>query len=402
MFVAGCLVLALAALSGCEGGSSREPSRTIRSSAGTATDVPTPTSAGHPTSSPTATASVTDRPGPVARALARMTLRDKAGQLMVVAFSGTGAPAQLIRSLHPGGLIYFGNNLVSDSQISAMSAAAQRAARAVGPPLLITTDQEGGEITRIPGTQGVPGGEEFHGDARAARATAVSTARLMSGLGINTDLAPDADVDTVVGGIIGPRSFGSEPGVVSRLVHAQVCGYHAGGVAATAKHFPGHGSTTTDSHLRTAVVTESAETWRRVDLPPFEAAVRSGVDIILVGHLAVPALDPTGRPATISPVLNGDLLRDRLHFRGVVMTDALNMGGITSWGSSGTVAVESIRAGSDMLLMPVDPVAAVDAVVAAVRDGRLSMARLNASVERILRLKARLGLFGGQRQLTHC
>ncbi len=331
-----------------------------------------------------------------------MSLREKAGQLLVVAFSGTEAPVQLIDALHPGGLIYFSDNLASDSQIAALSAAAQRAARAVGPPLLITTDQEGGEITRLPGTEGVPGGADFHGDATAARATAVSTGRLMSRLGINTDLAPDADVDTVVGGIIGPRSFGSQPGVVSRLVHAQICGYHAGGVAATAKHFPGHGSTTTDSHLRTAVVTESAATWRRVDLPPFEEAVRSGVDVILVGHLAVPALDPSGRPATISPLLNEDLLRKQLHFKGVVMTDALNMGGITSWGSSGTVAVESLGAGSDMLLMPVDPYAAVDAVVAAVQDGRISMARLNASVERVLSLKARLGLFGGQPRLTQC
>lgn len=332
-----------------------------------------------------------------------MSLRDKAAQLLVVSFDGTRAPVQLIRSLHPGGLIYFQNNLVSDQQIARMSAASQRAAKAVGPPLLVTTDQEGGEITRLPGTAGVvPGGIDFHGDAAAARATAVATGRLMSRLGINTDLAPDADVDTVVGGIIGPRSFGSDPAVVSELVHAQVCGYHAGGVAATAKHFPGHGSTTTDSHLRTAVVTESAATWRRVELPPFEAAVKSGVDIILVGHLAVPALDPTGRPATISPVLNGDMLRDRLHFQGVVMTDALNMGGITSWGDSSTIAVDSVEAGSDMLLMPVDPTAAVDALVAAVHDGRISVGRLNASVERILRLKARLGLFGGQPQLTHC
>ncbi|MGI8578049.1 MAG: glycoside hydrolase family 3 protein [Nocardioidaceae bacterium] len=325
-----------------------------------------------------------------------MSLRDKAGQLIVVGFTGETAPSRMITTLRPGGLIYFDDNLRSDAQIRTLSAASQRAARAGGQPLLIMTDQEGGPITRLPGTANQPGGAEFNGNARWARRTADQTGQLLRRLGINTDLAPVADVNTVGNaGVIGARSFSSDSAVVSRLVRAQVCGYHDAGVAAAAKHFPGHGSTTTDSHLRTAVINQSRQQWERVDLPPFQAAIKAHVDMVMVGHLAAPALDPSGRPATISPLLDRALLRDRLGFDGVVITDALNMGGITSWGDTGQNAVRSINGGADLLLMPPSPAQVVNALVAAVKSGTISIARLDASVERVLRLKQRLGLYAG-------
>lgn len=333
----------------------------------------------------------------------KMTLPNKVRQLMVPSFSGTQVPTGLIDGLHPGGLIYFSENLTSQAQAQALTTQIQREAQSVTYPLLVMTDQEGGPVTRIPGTAGVPGGAQFHGDSVRARSTALQTGRLMSRLHINTDLASVSDVNTAgSGGVIGDRSFGSTPEVVSRLVTAQVCGYHGGGVATTAKHFPGHGSTSTDSHLRTAVIKESAATWSATDLPPFAAAVRNHVDMILVGHLAFPALDPSGRPATISAKLNRDLIRGRLGYQGVVISDALNMGGITSWGPPGQIAVQAIRAGTDMLLMPPQPSVAVQAVIAAVVDGRISRAGLDLHVYRVLKMKQTLGLLVPPKSLPHC
>lgn len=332
-----------------------------------------------------------------------MSLRDKVRQLVVIRFGGTRAPTRLIRRMHPGGLIYFTPNLQSTAQIRVMSRSAQRAARASGQPLLLMTDQEGGPVTRLPGSSGLPGGAEFAGDATWARRTAVLTARRLVTLGINVDLAPVADVNTVGSrGVIGPRSFGADPDVVARLVRAQVCGYHAGGVAATVKHFPGHGSTTTDSHLSPATIAQSRARWRVTDLRPFVRAVNTGVDLVLIGHLAFPAVDPSGRPATISPLLDRRLLRQQIGFDGVVITDALNMGGITAYGSTGSIAVRAIRSGVDLLLMPPNPPEAIDAVVTAVRRGTLSEGRLNTSVRRVLELKRRLGLFGSAKHLPQC
>ncbi|MGA9344456.1 MAG: glycoside hydrolase family 3 protein [Nocardioidaceae bacterium] len=340
---------------------------------------------------------------PISRRIAHLSLRDRVRQLVVVGFGGTRAPTRMIHTLHPGGLIYFSSNLRTSRQIRVMSQRAQRASRRSGQPLLIMTDQEGGPVTRLPGTTNVPGGAEFHGHARWARRTAVRTAHDLMAVGINLDLAPVADVNTVGHrGVIGSRSFSSHPAVAARLVRAQVCGYHQGGVAATVKHFPGHGSTTTDSHRRPAKIRESRHRWHVTDLPPFLRAVRSGVDVVLLGHLAFPAMDPSGLPATISPRLDRRLLRQQVGFDGVVMTDALNMGGITAYGSSGSIAVRAIRSGVDLLLMPPHPVSAVHALVSAVRHGRVSEGRLNVSVRRILELKKRLGLFRSSARLHPC
>ncbi len=342
-------------------------------------------------------------PDPLWVRIHRMTLSNKVRQLIVPAFSGTTPPTSLIQTFHPGGLIYFGDNLTSQTQTRTLSTGIQQAALGRTLPLLVMTDQEGGIVTRIPGTEGTPGGAGFRGNSGWAHNTAVRTGTLMSSLGVSTNLAPVADVNTAgSGGVIGSRSFGSTPDVVSRLTTAQVCGYHTGGVATTVKHFPGHGSTSTDSHLHTAVIHESVAQWTATDLPPFQAAVAHGVDMILVGHLAFPAMDPTGRPATISRRLNFMLLRNRLHFHGVVITDALNMGGVTSWGTPGQIAVDTIKAGSDMLLMPPQPVVAVHAIVAAVQQGEIVPGRLDMSVYRVLKLKQTLGLLKPAKALARC
>jgi beta-N-acetylhexosaminidase len=352
---------------------------------------------------PDATRSTSQAPDPLWVRIHKMTLANKVRQLIVPSFGGTQAPTSLIEHLHPGGLIYFSGNLTTQAQTRTLSTSIQRTAIGRTLPLLLMTDQEGGTVTRIPGTEGTPGGADFRGNSGWAHNTAVRTGRLMSSLGVSTNLAPVADVNTAgSGGVIGPRSFGSTPGVVSRLTTAQVCGYHTGGVATTVKHFPGHGSTTTDSHLHTAVIHESVAQWRKTDLPPFQAAIAHGVDMILVGHLAFPAMDPSGRPATISRRLNFMLLRKQLGFQGVVITDALNMGGVTSWGTPGQIAVDTIKAGSDMLLMPPQPVVAIHAIVSAVQHGVIVPGRINMSVYRVLKLKQTLGLLKPAKALSQC
>jgi beta-N-acetylhexosaminidase len=362
-----------------------------------------------PSTSPTSPLEAPDAPEPraavdgVQQRVHAMSLREKAGQLLVLPFTGTDAPADLIREYRPGGLIYFSENLVNDDQISALSRDSQSASRDVGEPLLLMTDQEGGVVTRIPGTSDTPAGADFGGDAAWARRTARQTGELLDGLGINVDLAPVADVNTVGdAGVIGSRSFGSDPDVVSRLTAAQVCGYHEGGVAAAAKHFPGHGSTTTDSHLEVVTIDRTRREWRRIDRPPFAAAQQQEVDLMLVGHLSVPSLDPTGRPATLSgPILRGSL-RHGIGFDGVIITDSMLMEGITAYGGSATLAVRALRAGVDLLLMPADAAAARDGIVAAVRDGRMSERRLDRSVARVLALKQTLGLYRAAKALPRC
>jgi beta-N-acetylhexosaminidase len=332
-----------------------------------------------------------------------MTLRDKVRQLLVLPFGGTSAPRELIRRFEPGGLIYFSDNLTGRDQIKALSHASQRVSRRVGEPMLVMTDQEGGIVTRVPGTSDTPAGSDFDGNTRWARRTARHTGALLESLGINVDLAPVADVNTVgSAGVIGSRSFGSDPDVVARLTAAQVCGYHRGGVAATAKHFPGHGSTTTDSHLEVVTIQRSKAAWKRIDLPPFMSAANRQVDLVLVGHLSVPALDRTGRPATLSGRMLRGWLRQRVGFDGVIITDSLTMRGITAYGSSRVIAVRAIRSGVDQLLMPENPAGAVRGIVHAVRQGQVPEQRINRSVARILTLKRSLGLYHAAKDLPGC
>lgn len=351
--------------------------------------------------------------------LSRMTLEEKVGQLFMVAAWGakaTGVDADtraknrelygvddfagLVARYHVGGVIYFPQygNLVDPDQVVALSNGIQRAAAAQDPalPLLIATDEEGGVVTRMPAPfTHMPGNMVLGatGDPALAEAAARATGRQLAALGVNVDMAPVADVAVnPANPIIGLRSFGADPASVARFTAAAVRGYQASGVAAVAKHFPGHGDTDVDSHTALPVIRHSLDTWRAVDLPPFQSAIDAGVDLVMAGHLAFPALDPSGRPATLSHTLLTDILRGQLGFSGVVITDSLGMAGVRGTSSDAEVAVEAFLAGADILLMPPDLPGAWSAVLGAVRKGQISEARLDASVRRILTLKAELGL----------
>ncbi|MEU4191004.1 glycoside hydrolase family 3 N-terminal domain-containing protein [Kribbella sp. NPDC026611] len=342
--------------------------------------------------------------------LRRLTLEQKVGQLFVcyaygptadtadarnTSLYGVATPADVVRKFNLGGVIYFTwtDSTKDPQQIARLSNGLQSASLAnTGVPLQIGTDQEYGTVVRVgpPATQ-FPGGMAL-GATRSpqyARSAGAIAGRELRALGITTDFAPDADVNVnPLNPVIGVRSVSSDPALVSQLVAEQVKGYQRdGGIVSTAKHFPGHGDTATDSHTGIPVIGHTREEWTRIDLPPFQAAIRAGIRSIMTAHIVVPALDPSGDPATLSrPILTG-ILREQLGFDGVVITDSLGMQGVRDKYGDAEIPLRALEAGVDQLLMPVNPGLAYESVLAAVRSGRISEARIDESVTRILRLK---------------
>ncbi|GGK47245.1 glycoside hydrolase family 3 protein [Streptomyces flaveus] len=369
--------------------------------------------------------------------ISRMTLEEKVGQLFVMRVYGHSATApdqadidanleeigvrtaaELIARYHVGGIIYFAwaHNTRDPHQIADLSNGIQKASLELprGLPVLISTDQEHGIVARVgkpatllPGAMALGAGEKGRealrqkggggrrvGGSRsdARRAGQIGGAELRA-MGIRQDYAPVADVNVnPANPVIGVRSFGADPQAVAALVAAQVKGYQSSQVAATAKHFPGHGDTETDSHYGFPVIEHTEAQWAELDAPPFRAAIAAGIDSIMTAHIMVPALDPSGDPATLSrPILTG-ILRERLGYDGVVVTDSLGMEGVRTKYGDDRVPVLALKAGVDQLLNPPKPALAWNAVLAAVRGGELTEARLDESILRILRLKAKLGL----------
>jgi beta-N-acetylhexosaminidase len=317
-----------------------------------------------------------------------------------------GAPtgAQIVRRWHLGGIILLDHNNLDParpalstgnvgtaSQISTLTAGLQQAALAdSGVRLLIGTDQEGGSVQRIRnGVDWRPSELQLSQDSPAAlRCSYLSLGRQLRRLGVNQDYAPVADVVRVSGGVIGDRSFGPDPATDAQDVQAAVTGLQAAGVLATVKHWPGHGSTPVNSHQALPVLALTAAQWRSVDRAPFQSVARTAAGI-MVGHLALPALDPSGQPATLSPDLVKQQLRQNLGYRGLVVTDSLWMAPMRQAGTAAEVAVRAVQAGDDMLLMSPDLPAAYQAVLAKVRSDRTFRAQVQAAVQRILAAKAR-------------
>lgn len=349
--------------------------------------------------------------------LGQMTVRQKVGQLFVPRVYGTSADTvnpddvaknrrelgvrnavELVREYGIGGIIYFGPNVTTPKALAAFGNQLQRAAAVNDVPIAVLTaiDQEQGIVVRVGPPATVLPGNMALGASRspdAAELAARITGEELRAMGVFANYAPVADVNlNPRNPVIGVRSFSSSPGLVAQLVAAQVRGYQAAGVAATAKHFPGHGDTGIDSHVDLPVINHGRATLEGIDLIPFASAIEAGVDAIMTGHLLVPAVDDTGKPATLSrPIITG-LLRDRLGFDGVVVTDSLRMQGVRTTVGDAEVAVRAILAGADQLLDPPDLTKAHAAVLRAVASGRISKERLDESVRRILRMKAKLGL----------
>lgn len=358
--------------------------------------------------------------------LADMTVRQKVGQLFVIngygqsvqdsspqmvaynkQYYGVSTMKQLIQKYQPGGIIYFNwtNNLLNPPQIVALSNGIQKVSKV---PMLISTDQEQGEVLRIgPPATVLPGNMALGATHQAglARQAAVITGVELRAMGINVDDAPVVDVNVnPLNEADGIRSFGDRPTFVSAFASYAVKGYQTKqstvGVAATAKHFPGLGDTTVNSDNGRSISNQTLAQVRATNFPPFKAAMRAGVDLVMAGHIVFPNIKPPHGISSLSRFFVGTLLRQELGYRGVVITDALNAGALAGL-SPQTVALGAIRAGDDMLLEigqtgvdtgKADLVTAYPAVLEAVQKGNIGMPRLNESVRRILRLKWRLGL----------
>ncbi|GAB2752315.1 glycoside hydrolase family 3 protein [Terrabacter koreensis] len=367
---------------------------------------------------PVGTAGVSGEEGWITSTLSRMTLEEKVGQLFIqnvygkdattpdsrnVPLYGVASPAEVVRKYHLGGVIYFAwtDSVQNPDQIVGLSNGLQKAALEQGGkapvPLQIAVDQEQGVVTRIgppatqfPGSMALGAGDS----APDARTAAAITGRELLAMGVNTDFAPVCDVNVnALNPVIGTRSFSSHPDLAAELVAAQVAGYQRdAGVSSSAKHFPGHGDTATDSHVAFPVITHTRAQWEAVDAPPFRAAIREGIDMIMTAHLAFPALDDSGDPATLShPILTG-LLREELGYDGVVVTDSLAMQGVRDRYGDAEVPVRALLAGVDQLLMSPSMDEAYAAVLAAVRSHRIRPDELDAKVRRVLRLKYRRGV----------
>lgn len=361
----------------------------------------------------------------VSRTLASMTLDEKIGQLLFPSINAAflsedsdefARLTHLMRDLHVGGFHVFGSSenlpqvmlnpvwgggpTARKGDPFAAAIILNRLQSMSRVPLLTSGDFEGGAAYILNGATRLPRGMAIGAtrDPRLATRAGEVAAREALALGVRIDFYPVVDVNNNPRNpVINIRSFGEDPALVSEMATAYIAGIHAAGVLATAKHFPGHGDTAVDSHLGLPVIAHPRERLDAIELLPFRAAVAAGVDAVMTSHIVLPALDPSpGIPATLSrPILTG-LLREEMKFDGLVFTDSMSMHAVAKGFPPDRAAAMAVRAGADFVLHSPDDDAAFRGVKEAVAAGAISEAQLNASVGRILRAKARLGLHGNR------
>ena len=362
-------------------------------------------------------------PSPAERKLATMTLEQKVSQLFIVtpetledpaaaaaqATSAEDDPAaevapvtsvdddirQNLQKYPVGGVILFAQNIVDPSQTTRLTRELQEAAQGVPGqiPFFICVDEEGGIVCRLANnekfglkTYESAGAVGASGNSDDAREMGATIGAYLADYGFNVDFAPDADVNTnPENPVIGTRAFSSDPNVAAEMASAFAEGLRENDVIATFKHFPGHGDTAEDSHSALATTDNSLDELTTCEFLPFEKA--TDADWVMVGHIAAPQVAGDDTPASLSPALVTDTLKGQLGFKGIVVTDALNMGAIVEHYGAGECAVQALEAGCDVLLMPVDFEKAQSAVLAAVNDGTLTEERIDESVLKILEAK---------------
>jgi beta-N-acetylhexosaminidase len=325
-----------------------------------------------------------------------MTLREKIGQLFMVGFIGTSVTpdlASFIKKYKPGGVILFSRNLESVEQMVDLTNALQ--ACSPHSPLLISIDQEGGRVSRLPKGFTIFPPCDLLGRCNStelAYAAAATIAKELRAVGVNMNMAPVLDVNSNPDNpVIGDRAFGATPDIVCEMGMATAAGLQDNKVVACGKHFPGHGDTAVDSHKELPVVEASRERLEAVEFPPFRRAVAQGVVSMMTAHVLYRALDPE-LPATLSPTIITNFLRKELQYDGVLLTDDLEMHAIIDHYGVEDAAVRAVLAGCDVLLICKDrdrEIAAFEAVEQAVETGTISPERLDQSVARITRLKHR-------------
>jgi beta-N-acetylhexosaminidase len=335
--------------------------------------------------------------------LAAMTLDEKVGQLIIPATVGmfltenSEAFQEMqrdIKQFHVGGYHMLGDvtQLHEPAGVAVLINQIQKLSK---QPLFITADFEGGVGYRFTGAIRLPRGMAIgatYNEEMAYQAGRIA-AEECKAIGVNVNFYPVVDVNNNARNpVINIRSFGGDPAQVSRLARAYVRGLQGAGVMGTAKHFPGHGDTSTDSHSELPVIDIDRARLDKVELPPFRAAVQEGVGGVMSAHIALPQIVPENMPATLSPRMLTELLRDDLGFKGVIFTDAMNMRGVAARYPEGEAAVRAFKAGADIILYPPSVEKAFQAIKSAVQSGDIQSARLDASVRRILTAKQNLGL----------
>ncbi|MGE5579128.1 MAG: glycoside hydrolase family 3 protein [Bacillota bacterium] len=328
--------------------------------------------------------------------ISNLSLEEKVGQVFMFGFRGIqpSDAAYAVNDLKAGGIIYFARNVGTVAETHALSESLQGMAKDAGlPPLFLSADQEGGLVSRLTaGLPGMPGamGLGAAGDPCLAQKVSAAIGLQLRAAGINMNLAPVLDVNNNPSNpVIGVRSFGENPAKVSDLGRAAVSGYLSSGICPVGKHFPGHGNTSVDSHVDLPVLDETLESMERTELRPYRAAIAAGLPAIMTAHIVFRALDPAN-PATMSPAVLQGLLRTRMGFKGLILTDCMEMQAVSR--SPGTVqaSLQAFRAGADLILISHTrelQAEAYRALLNAVRAGEIPEERLDVSVERILAAK---------------
>ena len=334
---------------------------------------------------------------PYRKILESMTPDEKIGQLLVVGCRNNEEASQMIRDHKVGGVVLFRDNFKSFQQLYQLTRQWKGYNEGNPLPLWIAMDEEGGTVTRLPeGKTPIPGAREVgrHEDTQLTKATGKVIGKELAAAGANLDFAPVVDVvDNSENKFMLDRSYGRTPEKVSDQALAFLEGLKETGVQGCAKHFPGHGGTVVDSHKDMPVIPASLEEWKQKDAVPFQAMIDAGVDMIMVGHLSYPNIDPSGKPASMSSVFVQEQLRDRMGYQGVVITDAIDMKGYPQGEERKEAVLTSILAGVDLFAMGFGQEMQTDVLEAlkgAVASGRITEERLNASVMRIIKAKAGL------------
>ncbi|MDO3411373.1 beta-N-acetylhexosaminidase [Saccharibacillus sp. CPCC 101409] len=327
--------------------------------------------------------------------LARMTLDEKIGQMLIMGVEGTslrGEDKKLIADSGVGGVIFYASNIRSAAQTKKFTAEIEAANRNADLPLLLSVDQEGGRVARLKGVDKIPAaaGIGARDDAAYARSIGERLGDQLRSQGFNLDYAPVLDVNSNPDNpVIGDRSFGDSAALVSKLGIPVMQGLESKHVISVVKHFPGHGDTSVDSHIQLPVVNKSLAELNKLELVPFKKAIAEGADVVMIAHILLPKLDGQV-PSSMSKAVINDLLRGRLGYSGVVVTDDMTMGAIANEYGIGEASVASVRAGSDIVLVAHgsdNAAEALQAIKAAVKNGQISEQRIDKSVKRIIVLK---------------
>lgn len=329
--------------------------------------------------------------------LETLTLDEKIGQMIMAGIEGTTSEPETIRLIEDykvGGIIFFRKNLTSYTQSLQLVNSIKRTNLVNPIPLFLSVDQEGGRVTRLPGLEGLPTNKEIglRNDPNLSYQIGSILAEALHAYGMNMNYAPVIDVNSnPKNPVIGDRSFGDNPSLVSTLGIQTMKGMEEKDIISVVKHFPGHGDTSVDSHLELPQIDKSLEALHELELIPFIDAIDEGADVVMVAHILFPLLD-SEFPSSMSKAIMTDLLREELYFDGVIVTDDMNMDAIVDHYEPGDAAVQSVKAGSDVILISKeydDIVRSIEAIKSAVENGEISEERINGSVQRILDVKGK-------------